>query len=140
MDNLTRLQRRKNMQNIRSIGTTPETLIMRALRRQNIYFAKNVKSIIGKPDIVFRRKKIIVFIDSDFWHVHPRRFIMPQSNKRYWKEKIRRNKERDSQVNKELKKTGWKIIRIWEYDVRRNAGKCIKKILKAVNQRKCGRL
>lgn len=134
MDNLTRAQRRKNMQNIRSTGTASETLIMRALRRKNIYFAKNVKSIIGKPDIVFRRKKIVVFIDSDFWHVHPRRFIMPQSNKRYWKEKIRRNKERDSEVNKELKKTGWKVIRIWEYDVRRNVGKCIKKILKAVNQ------
>lgn len=134
MDNLTRSQRRKNMQNIRSTGTAPETLIMRALRRKNIYFAKNVKSIIGKPDIVFRRKKIVVFIDSDFWHVHPRRFIMPQSNKRYWKEKIRRNKKRDSEVNKKLRKSGWKVIRIWEYDVRRNVGKCIKNILKAVNQ------
>ncbi len=134
MDNLTRLQRRKNMQNIRSTGTTPEIIIMRALRSQNIYFAKNVMSIIGKPDIVFRRKKIAVFIDSDFWHVHPKRFIMPQSNKRYWKEKIRRNKERDNEVNRELKKTDWKVIRIWEYDIRRNSGKCIKKILKAVNQ------
>lgn len=134
MDNLTRAQRRKNMQNIRSTGTAPETLIMRALRRKNIYFAKNVKSIIGKPDIVFRRKKVVVFIDSDFWHVHSRRFIMPQSNKRYWKEKIRRNKKRDSEVNKKLRKSGWKVIRIWEYDVKRNADKCIKKILKAVNQ------
>lgn len=134
MDNLTRSQRRKNMQNIRSTGTAPETLIMRALRRKNIYFAKNVKSIIGKPDIVFRRKKIVVFIDSDFWHVHHRRFIMPQSNKRYWKEKIRRNKRRDSEVNKKLRKSGWKVIRIWEYDVRRNVDKCIKKILKAFTQ------
>lgn len=134
MDNLTISQRRKNMQNICSTGTTPEIVIMRALRRQNIYFTKNVKSIIGKPDIVFRRKKIVVFIDSDFWHVHPRRFIMPQSNKRYWKEKIRRNKERDSEVNKELKKTGWKVIRIWEHDVKHNTDKCIKKILKAISQ------
>lgn len=133
MDNLTRSQRRKNMQNIRSTGTAPETLIMRALRRKNIYFAKNVKSIIGKPDIVFRRKKIVVFIDSDFWHVHPRRFIMPQSNKRYWKEKIRRNRERDNEVNQELGRAGWKIIRIWEHDIKRNSDKCIKKILKIVN-------
>ena len=132
MDNLTRSQRRKNMQNIHSTGTTPEIVIMRELRRQNIYFAKNVKSIIGKPDIVFRRKKTAVFIDSDFWHVHPKRFIMPQSNKRYWKEKIRRNKERDDEVNREFKKRGWKVIRIWEYDVRRNLVKCMKKILKVV--------
>lgn len=133
MDNLTRSQRRKNMQNIRSTGTAPETLVMRALQRQNVYFAKNVKSIIGKPDIVFRRKKIAVFIDSDFWHAHPGRFIMPQSNKRYWKEKIQRNKERDSEVNKELKKLGWKIIRIWEYDVKVNTNKCVRNILKIVN-------
>lgn len=127
------------MQNIRSVGSAPETLVMRALQHQGLYFAKNVKSIIGKPDIVFRRKKVAVFIDSDFWHVHPRRFIMPQSNKRYWKEKIQRNKKRDSEVNKKLKKAGWKVIRIWEYDVKRSVGRCIKKILKIVNQRKCVR-
>lgn len=130
MDNLTKAQRKKNMQNIRSSRTAPEILIEQALRRRNIYFAKNVKAIIGKPDIVFRRKKVAVFIDSDFWHANPKRFIMPQSNKRYWREKIRRNKERDSQVNKKLKKSGWKVIRIWEYEVKRNTDKCIKKILK----------
>lgn len=119
------------MQNIRSAGTLPEALIMHALRRKKIYFAKNVKSITGKPDIVFRRKKIAVFIDSDFWHVHPKRFIMPQSNKRYWKEKIRRNKSRDKEVNGKLKKEGWKVIRIWEHDVKRNIAKCISKILGA---------
>lgn len=130
MDNLTRLQRRKNMQNIRSAGTLPEALIMRALRRKKIYFAKNVKSITGKPDIVFRRKKIAVFIDSDFWHVHPKRFVMPQSNKRYWREKIRRNKERDKEVNAKLKKEGWEVIRIWEHDVKRNIDKCIDRVLR----------
>jgi len=117
------------MQNIRSAGTLPETLMMRALRRKKIYFAKNVKSITGKPDIVFRRKKIAVFIDSDFWHVHPKRFIMPQSNKRYWKEKIRRNKERDSEVNEKLKKEGWKVVRIWEKDIQRDLIKSLKKII-----------
>lgn len=132
MDNLTKSQRRKNMQNIRSAGTLPEMLIMRALRRKKIYFAKNVKSITGKPDIVFRRKKIAVFIDSDFWHVHPKRFIMPQSNKRYWKEKIRRNTNRDKEVNAKLRKEGWKVLRIWEHDVKRNTDKCISKILSIV--------
>lgn len=132
MDNLTKKQRRKNMQNIRSSDTKAELLVTRELRERKIYFARNVKSIFGKPDIVFRRKKTVVFIDSDFWHVHPARFIMPKSNKRYWKEKIRRNKERDKEVNKKLKGAGWKVIRIWEYDVKRNIDKCIKKIVKAV--------
>ena len=66
MDNLTPEQRRKNMQNIRSEGTLPELLIAKELRKLKIYFAKNVKTITGKPDFVFRRKKVIVFVDSDF--------------------------------------------------------------------------
>ena len=130
MDNLTKEQRRKNMQNIRSKGTAPEILVMRELRRRKIYFAKHVDSIIGKPDIVFRRKKVIVFIDSDFWHVHPKRFIMPKTNIEYWQEKIERNQKRDKKVNKELKKSGWKVVRIWEHDVKKNLDKCMNKILK----------
>lgn len=132
MDNLTKEQRRKNMQNIRSMNTAPERLIMRELSRRKIYFGKYVNSITGKPDIVFRRKKVIVFVDSDFWHVHPKRFIMPKSNKKYWKAKIERNKKRDKEVNKQLRKDGWKVIRIWEYDIRHNINRSIKKILEAV--------
>jgi DNA mismatch endonuclease, patch repair protein len=133
MDNLTKEQRRKNMQNIRSKGTLPEQKIMRELQRRKIYFAKHVDSIIGKPDILFRRKKIAVFIDSDFWHGHPRRFIMPKTNCKYWKNKIDRNKERDKEVNKELKKMGFKVIRIWEYDIKKNYNKVLNRILKVTS-------
>ena len=133
MDNLTKEQRRKNMQNIRSKNTTPEKLIMRELRWRKIYFSKYVKSLYGKPDIVFRRKKIVVFIDSDFWHVHPKRFIMPKTNVKYWRGKIARNKKRDTDVNNHFKKAGWKTIRIWEYDVKNNIGKCISRILKSLD-------
>jgi DNA mismatch endonuclease (patch repair protein) len=134
MDNLTKAQRRENMQNIHSSGTVVEMIIMRALQRKKIYFSRHVKSIIGKPDIVFRRKKIAVFIDSDFWHRHPKRFIMPKSNKQYWRKKIRRNKERDKEVNKALRSQGWKVIRIWEYDVKRNTDKSVNKILLKLEQ------
>jgi len=134
MDNLTKEQRKKNMQNIRSINTKPERLIMRELSRRKIYFAKYVSSIIGKPDIVFRRKKVILFVDSDFWHGHPKRLIMPKSNKKYWETKIERNKKRDKEVNTQLKKDGWKVIRLWEYDIKYNIGKCVKKIQKALEQ------
>ena len=134
MDNLTKKQRRKNMQNIRSADTKAELLAARELRKRKIYFARNVKSIFGKPDIVFRRKKIAVFIDSDFWHVHPARFIMPKSNKRYWKEKIRRNKERDKDVNKKLKDAGWKVVRIWEYDIKCDIVNSLGKILKCLDK------
>lgn len=132
MDNLTKAQRHKNMQKIRSMDTISEKRIMQELKRRKIYFAKYVLSLPGKPDIVFRRKKIAVFIDSDFWHVHPKRFIMPKSNIKYWKEKIVRNQKRDSEVNHRLRKEGWKIIRIWEHDLKKNLSRCMDKILKSL--------
>ena len=64
MDNLTKDQRRKNMQNIRSKGTKPELKVFDELKRRRIYFAKHVDKIFGKPDVVFRRKKVVVFIES----------------------------------------------------------------------------
>ncbi|MBI5234927.1 MAG: very short patch repair endonuclease [Deltaproteobacteria bacterium] len=129
MDNLTKEQRRKNMQNIRSAGTKPERIIMRELKRRKIYFAGHVKSVIGNPDIVFRRKRIAVFIDSDFWHGHPKRCIMPQTNIEYWSNKIARNKKHDKNVNHILKKGGWAVIRLWDYDVKNRFDKCIQMIL-----------
>ena len=110
MDNLTREQRRKNMQNIRSTGTTPERLIMRELKRRKIYFASYAASVIGKPDIVFRRKKVAVFIDSDFWHGHRKRSVMPKTNINYWLEKIAGNCRRDKEVNGILKQNGGLLI------------------------------
>lgn len=133
MDNLTAEQRKKNMSNIRSQNTLPERKVMRELRKRKIYFAKNVKRIVGKPDIVFRKKKVAVFIDSDFWHGHPIRFIMPKTNTEYWSEKIKRNKKRDRKVNKTLRKNGWSVVRIWEYDINKKLDRSMRKILKAID-------
>jgi len=133
MDNLTKEQRKKNMRNIRSTGTVPEKMIMRELRKRKIYFAKNVSKIIGKPDIVFRRKKVIVFINSDFWHGHPERFVMPKTNVDYWHKKISRNKERDIQVTQELQEHGWTVIRLWEYDIKKDIDDCMQSIISALS-------
>lgn len=130
MDNLSASDRRKNMQNIRSKNTVSELLVMNELKRRKIYFAKHVDNIFGKPDIVFRRKKLAVFIDSDFWHCNPKIFIMPKTNFQYWKKKIQRNVERDKNVNKELKKMGWKVLRFWESDIKKNTFKVVNKIIK----------
>ena len=136
MDNLTPEQRRKNMQNIRSTGTKAECLIAKELRKRKIYFAANVKNIIGKPDFVFRKKKIVVFLDSDFWHGHPERCIIPKSNVEYWSHKIERNRLRDQKVNNFLANAGWCIIRIWEKDLKCNFQNCFSKILEAINFKK----
>jgi len=133
MDNLTKEQRRKNMQNIKSTGTIPERMLARALRLHNVYFSKNVTSLPGKPDIVFRKTKVAVFVDSDFWHGHPKRFIMPKSSLDYWKNKIQSNIQRDKKVNRILKSEGWKVVRLWEHDVRNNINNCMLKIIQGLD-------
>ena len=122
------------MQNIRSKGTKPERMIMEALKKRRIYFAAYVSKITGKPDIVFRRKKVAVFIDSDFWHGHPERCIMPKTNPEYWSQKIAGNRKRDEQVNKELSAKGWVVIRLWEYDIKHNFEQTLDVILKAIGK------
>lgn len=134
MDNLTKDQRRKNMQNIRSSGTKPEVIIMTALKKQKVYFTAHVKEVFGCPDIVFKRKKIAVFVDSDFWHGNKKRFIMPKTNEEYWTKKIKRNIQRDKEVNLYLKTSGWKVIRLWEHDVKKHTDKCVIKILRAADK------
>lgn len=70
-----------------------------------------------------------MFIDSDFWHGHPKRFIMPETNKKYWKEKIEGNRKRDKKVNRDLRNSGWNVLRIWEYDVKHRLDHCIERII-----------
>jgi DNA mismatch endonuclease Vsr len=134
MDDLSKEDRHKNMQNIRSENTVPELLVMNELKRRKIYFAKYVDKIFGKPDIVFRRKKVIVFIDSDFWHYNPKIFIMPKTNTEYWEKKIQKNRERDKLVNKTLKKDGWKVLRFWESAIKKDVNKIVDRIKKEVNK------
>jgi len=123
------------MQNIRSAGTKAELFVARELRKRKIYFARNVKSIFGRPDFVFRRKKIAVFIDSDFWHGYSKRCVMPKSNCGYWNKKIERNKARDKEVLKVLRDSGWVVVRVWEYDLNRYFNRAFGRILEAINKK-----
>lgn len=134
MDNLSPADRHKNMKNIHSKNSVAECIVMQELKKRHIYFAKHVKKIIGCPDIVFRRKKVIVFIDSDFWHMNPKKFIMPKTNIEYWEKKIARNQERDKFVNKTLLKSGWLILRFWESEIKKDINPVIEKILKAIDR------
>jgi len=133
MDNLTKQQRKKTMQSIRSKNTKPERIIYGMLRKRGIKFSRHAKNLPGKPDICFRHDKVIVFIDSDYWHGHPTRFIMPATNRKYWKTKIENNRARDKRVNNELRKCGWRVLRFWDYDIKRDLGKVMKKIAVALD-------
>jgi len=137
MDKVTPEQRHETMSNIKSKNTKLEKIVFDELKKRKVYFTKHCTDIIGKPDIVFKRKKIAVFIDSDFWHQNPnnpQRAKMPSSNEEYWSSKLKRNIERDKQVNSELKILGWRILRIWESEIKQDLNQSIEKILNLVYQ------
>ena len=86
--------------------------------------------IFGKPDFASEKFKIAIFIDSCFWHKCPKHFRKPTANNTYWTQKINRNVERTEEVNDYLKKHGWKVVRFWEHEIKRNPKKIMAKIQK----------
>jgi DNA mismatch endonuclease Vsr len=136
MDKLTKEQRRKNMQAVKSKGSKIENAFSKALWGKGYRFGKNVKSIIGKPDIVFRKYKVAIFIDSEFWHGKDwsKRKKEHKSNIKFWHNKIEGNIKRDKVVNKELKKLGWIVLRFWGKQIENNLDKCILKTEKVINE------
>jgi DNA mismatch endonuclease (patch repair protein) len=101
--------------------TKPELLLRKALWRVGLRYRKNVKTLPGKPDIVFSRARLVVFVDGDFWHGRhwPLRKskLLKGSNPDYWIRKIERNMERDTEHVAKLKEMGWSIMRVWETDI-----------------------
>ncbi len=107
------------MSSVKSGGTKLENYFCSALEKyKELRFERNRKDIFGCPDFVFEKQKVTVFIDSCFWHGCSIHLRMPSNNQDYWVTKIDRNKERDKIVKKELKKEGWKVIRIWEHSIK----------------------
>ena len=131
MDNLTKKQRHKNMSHIRASNTKPEIMLRKALWHRGIRYRKNYKELIGKPDIVITRCKIAIFVDGDFWHGKNMDDIekQVQSNRTYWLPKIRRNRERDAEVNDALTEQGWIVLRFWESDIKKHLEQCVAQIL-----------
>ena len=133
MDDLTPEQRKKNMQAIRSKDTTIELALRKALWKKGIRYRKNYKGLIGKPDIVITKYRIVVFCDSDFWHGYDwdNRKSRIKSNQEYWIPKIERNMKRDKEVEQ-----GWIVLRFWEHSIRKNLESCLDDIEEAVSIRK----
>lgn len=103
------------MAQVKSTGNrSTEKNFIAVLRESNLLGWRRHYPIFGKPDFVFPRAKVAVFVDGCFWHGHPRKCRVPQSNREYWLEKIDRNIARDRLVTRTLKDKGWKVIRIWE--------------------------
>jgi len=119
-DNLKPDDRKRTMQAVTSKGTRLEKRLFATLSGMGIRgWKQNALSITGKPDIAFLNQKIAIFVDGCFWHGCPYcRRKLPKTNYEYWDKKIKRNIKLAKIYNKQLKREGWKVIRIWEHEVR----------------------
>ena len=133
MDDLTPEQRRKNMQHIRSEDTSIEIKLRKALWHEGIRYRKNYKELPGKPDIAITKYRIAIFCDSSFWHGRDYEIKKPiGTNHKYWDAKIRRNMERDKEVNGLLKSMEWTVLRFWDEEINKGIESCIKEVKEAI--------
>jgi DNA mismatch endonuclease Vsr len=138
MDKLNIEQRRKNMQAVKSTGSQIESILGKALFTLGYRYRKNNGSVFGKPDLTFKKLKIAIFVDSEFWHGKdwPTKKHDHKSNQDFWFAKIERNIERDKEVNETLLKDGWKVLRFWGKDINKNLRTCTDKIIQVINESK----
>ena len=129
-DNLTVEQRSRCMSRIRSKWTLQEKRIHDRLKGLKIKH-KMHPQIAGRPDIVLPKSKTAVFLHGCFWHKCPRCYKEPKSNVQYWLPKIEKNVERDKANARLLKKDSWKVMRIWEHEIKNNFDSAVEKILHA---------
>ena len=117
MDNLSPLRRSENMRQIRSKGTAPEIAVRTALWKLGYRgYRLSCPCLTGKPDIIFNRRKLVIFVHGCFWHSHNCREgkRKPKSNREYWLPKLESNRRRDIKVKRYLRREGWKVLTVWE--------------------------
>lgn len=135
MDRHTSEQRSKNMSAIKSKGTKDEVRLAKALWHLGYRYRKNNKTVFGKPDITFKKHKLAIFVDSEFfhgkdWETEKHRI---KSNQEFWHKKIERNIERDKEVNQYLFLNDWIVLRFWSKEVKNNLVNCIEEIEKVIS-------
>lgn len=108
------------MRAVKGRDTKPEIALRKKLFALGLRYRLNVKDLPGKPDLVFPRHKTVVFVHGCFWHGHSckRGNRQPKQNADYWKDKIARNMARDQKNTAELKKLGWRVITVWECEIK----------------------
>ncbi|MBA5870676.1 MAG: DNA mismatch endonuclease Vsr [Nitrospira sp. CR2.1] len=118
MDTFTPSERSWIMAQVKSSGNrSTEMRLVALLRKHGITGWRRAYPILGRPDLTFPRRRVVVFVDGIFWHGHPRKCRIPQDNREYWQRKISRNVARDRLVTRTLRAKGWTVIRIWEDSV-----------------------
>lgn len=123
-DTLSKAARSARMALVRGSGNKrTELRLISVFRSAGITGWRRNQKIFGRPDFVWRKERLAVFVDGCFWHCCPKHSRTPKSRKGFWVPKLSRNRERDFVVNRTLRKTGWTVIRFWECELTRCSSK-----------------
>jgi len=130
------------MRRVHSRDTSPEKALRKALWTRGLRYRLHSKRLPGNPDIVLPSKRIVVFVDGDFWHGNQWKLrgfpsleaqFEGSAHAGYWVPKIRRNMERDAATDECLAEMGWRVIRCWESDIRRDLNSCVQRVVEAIH-------
>ncbi|HEY0908180.1 MAG TPA: very short patch repair endonuclease [Candidatus Paceibacterota bacterium] len=136
VDIFTKEKRSLVMAAIRSKNTKPEIalrkLVSAALYPLGYRYRLHYRKIPGSPDIVFVQRRLAVFVDGDFWHGYKLRKGQSKLSKKYWLPKIQANMRRDIRNNRALRRMGWKVVRIWEHDLKKRPERVLGRILRCL--------
>lgn len=121
MDVHNKETRSYNMSRIKGRKTKPEEIIAKYLFSQGFRYRRNIKKLPGTPDIVLKKYKTVIFVNGCFWHMHEgcKYFVWPKDNSEFWKNKLLANKERDEKEKKGIEELGWKVIVVWECQLKK---------------------
>ncbi|MDH4163620.1 MAG: very short patch repair endonuclease [Nitrospirota bacterium] len=132
-DHLTPEQRSRAMKSVKLKDGSIEIIVQKELRSRGYKFQRHVRSLPGSPDIVFMKQQLAVFVDGDFWHG----WRLPAWEHKltaFWRKKLTENRRRDRQNIRKLRARDWKVIRIWQHQLKSNKEGCIRRILRALKK------
>jgi len=128
-DSLSKEARSSLMSRVKSKNTKPELALRRALFKRGLRFRIHGKGLPGKPDIVFKGRRLVVFCHGCFWHGHEGCYRRPKTNISFWDAKLEANRARDCRNRIELETMGWRVIQVWECDISRNIEEVVENII-----------
>jgi len=142
-DTFSKEKRSDIMRRVKSFNTKPEQIVRKNLHKLGFRFTLHSKRLPGRPDIVLPKYKVVININGCFWHGHVdcKRSVLPKANDQYWKDKIEKNKNRDKSNNQKLNQLGWRVITIFECELKlKNIPDTISRIINEINAPKTNNL
>jgi DNA mismatch endonuclease (patch repair protein) len=136
-DIYSKAKRSEVMSQIRGRGNKDtELALAKLLRRHGITGWRRNQQVFGKPDFIFRKARLAVFVDGCFWHGCPKHATKPANNRAFWRRKLAGNKTRDRVVNRTLRGTGWRVLRVWQHElVKKNEPRLLQQIQRSISSR-----